>query len=104
MITKHSTLTGLMECMAAHVMDLHDRWLKNPAVRIKLTKTYGDLTGVDLWLRVAGRPELFTALETTMERLRFYKYSVPSEINEAASDKFGIIWHETLSILKTKGA
>ena len=105
MISKHNTLAGLHECIACRVLALHERWLKNPAVRIKLSTVVtgpGGLTGVDAYIGMHARSALTIAFERAVERLKFYRYSQPSEIDEAASTFFGSLWHEVIARLKVQ--
>lgn len=101
LISKHVTLAGLHECMACRVLELHERWLKNSAVRIKLQSKVGNLTGIDAYIRMT-RAELEDVFSKVVEKLKFYRYSHPTEVEEAASDAFGQIWHEAIVLLKVR--
>lgn len=101
MITKHNTLDGLNECMASYVIGLHKRWLNNDMVKIKLKTEFKNTDNVARWLSVFGTPtEVSTVMQQVVAKLKFYRFSQPTEITEAASSLFGRIWEEMFLLLQ----
>lgn len=100
MVTKHKTLAGLHECMASYVLLLHRRWVQNAMVKIKLASQFRQFEYVTKKLdtfRVAT--PIFTSMQKVVEKLKFYRFSNPTEISEAAASMFGLIWDEMLKIV-----
>lgn len=100
MITKHKTLAGLNECMASYVIGLHKRWLTNEMVKIKLSSVVGNTAYITRRLSTFGSlPKVSEAMQKVVEKLRFYRFSQPTEITEAASSLFGPIWDEITKLM-----